>query len=177
MNETKAIANSKSPQIISVSAGKGGAGKTLISVNLARTLSWSGKRVLLVDMDLYNRGSTTLVAEPPITGKITVAGLMEMANDTRITRLRKTIAESDLAETKDDEGNPIPLYLIPSTITNSIVDWAHHTYAIEQLKDFMAKVVLEVAPNTTSIVLFSIAAPDLSHYSLPWRESPPRSSW
>ncbi len=145
MNETKAIAKSKEPQIISVSAGKGGVGKTLISVNLARTLSWSGKRVLLVDMDLYNRGSTTLVAEPPITGKITVAGLMEMAHDTRITRLRKTIAETELAEAKDDEGNPIPLYLIPSTITNSIVDWAHHTYAIEQLRDFMGKVVREVA--------------------------------
>ena len=145
MNETKAIAKIKSPQIISVSAGKGGVGKTLISVNLARTLSWSGKRVLLVDMDLYNRGSTTLVAEPPITGKITVAGLMEMAHDTRITRLRKTIAETELAEAKDDEGNPIPLYLIPSTITNSIVDWAHHTYAIEQLRDFMGKVVREVA--------------------------------
>ena len=144
MNETREIADRKALQIIAVSAGKGGVGKTLISVNLARTLSWSGKHVLLVDMDLYNRGSTTMVAEPPITGKITVSGLMELAHDSRITRLRKAIAETELAKAKDDAGNPIPLYLIPSTVTNSIVDWAHHTYNIEQLKEFMANVVREI---------------------------------
>ena len=145
MNETKEIVEPKSPQIISVSAGKGGVGKTLISVNLARTLSWSGKRVLLVDMDLYNRGSTTLVADPTITGKITVSGLMEMALDQRVNRLRKAIAESELAESTDASGNPIPLYLIPSTLANSIIDWSHHTYDIKQLKRFMGRVVQEVA--------------------------------
>lgn len=145
MKEKKAIAKAKEPEIISVSAGKGGVGKTLISVNLARTLSWSGKRVLLVDMDLYNRGSTTLIAEPPITGKITVSGLMEMAHDSRITRLRKTVAETELAKTKDDEGNPIPLFLVPSTVTNSIVDWAHHTYEIGQMKEFLSRVVREIS--------------------------------
>jgi len=145
MNEKKEIAVTKSPQIISISAGKGGVGKTLISVNLARTLSWSGKRVLLVDMDLYNRGSTTLVAEPPITDKITVSGIMEMALDSRITRLRKLVAEKELAIANDGEGNQTPLYLVPSTITSSIVDWAHHTYDIGQLKEFMGKFIREIA--------------------------------
>ena len=145
MNEKKEIAVTKSPQIISISAGKGGVGKTLISANLARVLSWSGKRVLLVDMDLYNRGLTTLVAEPPITDKITVSGIMEMALDSRITRLRKMVAEKELAVANDGEGNQTSLYLVPSTITNSIVDWAHHTYDIGQLKEFMAKFIREIA--------------------------------
>ena len=145
MNETKEIAQTKSPEIIAVSAGKGGVGKTLISVNIARTLSWSGKRVLLADMDLYNRGSTTLVAEPPISGKITVSGLLDMAQDSRITRLRKAVADAELAEVTDDAGNQIPLYLLPSTATNSIVDWVHHTYDIAELKEFMTKVVREIA--------------------------------
>ena len=144
MNETKDVAAPKSPEIISVSAGKGGVGKTLISVNLARALSWSGKRVLLVDMDLYNRGSTTLVAEPPITDKLTVSGIMEMALDSRVTRLRKLVAEKEVAIANDGEGNPTPLHLVPSTVTNSIVDWAHHNYDISQLKEFMAKFVREL---------------------------------
>jgi len=145
MSDTTEIAIPKSPQIISISAGKGGVGKTLISVNLARTISWSGKRVLLIDMDLYNRGSTTLVAEPPITDKLTVAGIMELALDRRITKLRKMIAEKELARANDDEGNPLPLFLMPSTVTSTIVDWAHHTYEIPKLRQFMAKFIQEIA--------------------------------
>ena len=37
---------------------------------------------------------------------------------------------------------PVPR---PSTVTNSIVDWAHNTYDIGQLKEFMAKLVREIA--------------------------------
>lgn len=144
MKETTEIAIPKSPQVISISAGKGGVGKTLISVNLARTLSWSGKRVLLIDMDLYNRGSTTMVAEPPITDKITVAGLMELALDRRVTKLRKMVADKELARANDDEGDPAPLFLIPSTVTSTIVDWSHHTYEIPKIRQFMSKFIAEI---------------------------------
>jgi flagellar biosynthesis protein FlhG len=44
--------NQKMPRIICVSSGKGGVGKTSISVNTAVALSQAGKRVLVVDGDL-----------------------------------------------------------------------------------------------------------------------------
>ena len=44
--------NGKGPQVICVSSGKGGVGKTSITVNVAVALAQAGKRVLLVDGDL-----------------------------------------------------------------------------------------------------------------------------
>ena len=44
--------NSSYPLVFSVTSGKGGVGKTNISVNLALTLAARGKRVLLLDADL-----------------------------------------------------------------------------------------------------------------------------
>lgn len=46
--------------IIAFTAGKGGCGKTTISVNFAYNTYKAGKRVLLVDFDLSNRGSSGL---------------------------------------------------------------------------------------------------------------------
>jgi flagellar biosynthesis protein FlhG len=42
----------KSPTIISVASGKGGVGKTCITVNLAASLSEKGRKVLVIDCDL-----------------------------------------------------------------------------------------------------------------------------
>lgn len=39
-------------QVIAVASGKGGVGKTNVSVNLAMALADAGKRVLLLDADL-----------------------------------------------------------------------------------------------------------------------------
>ena len=39
-------------QIIPIASGKGGVGKSLVSANLAIALAQSGKRVVLVDLDL-----------------------------------------------------------------------------------------------------------------------------
>ena len=145
MNENKETAADKSPQIITIGAGKGGVGKTLISANLARVLSWSGKGVLLVDMDIYNRGLTTLVAELPITDKITLSGVMELAQESSVTKLKKMVAEKELAVANNGEGHQIPLFMIPSTVTSSVVDWSHNAYDIDQLKEFMARFLREIA--------------------------------
>ena len=44
--------HSPSPQVIGIASGKGGVGKTTVTVNLATALQASGKRVMLLDADL-----------------------------------------------------------------------------------------------------------------------------
>lgn len=44
--------NKRTPQIIAVGGGKGGIGKTIITVNLGVSMVWKKKRVILVDADL-----------------------------------------------------------------------------------------------------------------------------
>jgi len=51
-NQPDALIAQRSPQVIAVSSGKGGVGKTFISVHLAARAAQQGKRVLLIDADL-----------------------------------------------------------------------------------------------------------------------------
>lgn len=48
-------------KVISVVSGKGGSGKSLLTAVLGRALAREGKRVLLVDMDIFVRGLTVLL--------------------------------------------------------------------------------------------------------------------
>ena len=45
--------NKRHPEVIAVTSGKGGVGKTMISVNLALILKKLNKRVLLFDADIH----------------------------------------------------------------------------------------------------------------------------
>ena len=47
--------------IISIVSGKGGCGKSLLTTILGRALSREGKRVLIIDMDIFVRGLTVLL--------------------------------------------------------------------------------------------------------------------
>src|SRR3982751_4578995 len=52
MNNTKMSGLSQPVQVIAVTGGKGGVGKTSVSVNLATSLASTGRRVMLLDGDL-----------------------------------------------------------------------------------------------------------------------------
>jgi len=52
MSEAFKLAKKSAPPAIAVSSGKGGVGKTFLSIHLADRAVQQGKRVLLVDADL-----------------------------------------------------------------------------------------------------------------------------
>lgn len=55
--------------LISVASGKGGVGKSIVSVNLALALAKSGRKVLLADLDVGGADAHIMVGElnPPVT--------------------------------------------------------------------------------------------------------------
>jgi flagellar biosynthesis protein FlhG len=60
----------KAPTIIAVGGGKGGVGKTLVSVNLSLALADRGHRVLLVDADLGGANAHTVLGVPAPTATL-----------------------------------------------------------------------------------------------------------
>ncbi len=60
-----APAPARRPRVITVASGKGGVGKTHLSVNLATALAEAGKRVLLVDADLGLANVNVLLGMSP----------------------------------------------------------------------------------------------------------------
>jgi septum site-determining protein MinD len=66
--------------VISIVSGKGGSGKSLLTAVLGRALALEGKRVLLVDLDIFVRGLTVLLAgfgtRDRRPGQLTVSDLL-----------------------------------------------------------------------------------------------------
>ncbi|MFC1660090.1 P-loop NTPase [Gemmatimonadota bacterium] len=59
-------------RVIAVSSGKGGVGKSMVAVNLATALARQGKRVGLLDADVYGPNIPLMFGEqrrPPVTGE------------------------------------------------------------------------------------------------------------
>ncbi len=68
------------PTIYSVSSGKGGVGKTSLTVNLAHALAWQGSRVLVVDGDLGLANIDVLLG---LTVETTIRDVLERGEDPR----------------------------------------------------------------------------------------------
>lgn len=64
----------RSPQVVGITSGKGGVGKTNIAVNLALAFAKSGRRVLLVDADLGLANVDILLDERP---RLTLSHVMD----------------------------------------------------------------------------------------------------
>lgn len=75
---------SKNGKVVCVSSVKGGVGKTILSINLAGIYHLLGKRVLLIDLDLYSGGIATCL---DIKNKKDIFMLADSINNNRFTTL------------------------------------------------------------------------------------------
>ena len=121
--------------ILTISSGKGGVGKTVIAANLARLLSWSGQSILLVDLDLYNRGASALLADLVTKDHATVADLLTYAKAGRLSELPGAIEKMNLIRCGEAST---PLFLLPSTRYNQQVLGAEYHYDVPELWVYVA---------------------------------------
>ena len=75
-------------RVISVSSVKGGVGKTTLTLNLAGIYCTYGKRVLIIDMDLYSGG---VAASLNVKNTKDVFTLIDSMSGNRFTELRKYV--------------------------------------------------------------------------------------
>ena len=61
MNDQKAVHSEKSPQIWAIGGGKGGVGKSLVSILLAMAVAQQNKRTILIDADLGGANLHTMM--------------------------------------------------------------------------------------------------------------------
>lgn len=120
--------------ILTISSGKGGVGKTVVAANLARLLSWSGQPILIVDLDLYNRGASALMADLVTTDHATVADLLAYAKESRRPELPGAIEKMSLIRCTEAST---PLFLLPSTRYNQQVLGAEYEYDVPELKAWL----------------------------------------
>lgn len=85
---TVSLPNPKEPRFIAIAAGKGGVGKSTVTLQLARCLAKQGQRVGILDADLYGPSMRHMLPENALpgrkNGKLTLArcgeiGLMSLA--------------------------------------------------------------------------------------------------
>ena len=75
-------------KVISVSSVKGGVGKTTMTLNLAGIYCELGKKVLIIDMDLYSGG---IAVSLNVSNKKDVFMLVDSMSSNRFTELRNYV--------------------------------------------------------------------------------------
>lgn len=96
--------------IITIVSGKGGVGKSVVSVNLAETLADNGYRVALVDADFGQGACALLLNELPQAGAVELAMHTAQAEDVLHTTASGITLVQGAADPRRAEGRAPALY-------------------------------------------------------------------
>ena len=129
-------------KILAVSSGKGGVGKTTVTLNLARQLSLAGFRTLLIDFDIHNKGATCLfmdkVEQSEVRSVMSIMGVC-CATDCDLTRgFTENFSILDLGY--DDK-----LFLIPAARPDEMVEWKKFVCETHVIVDFFRAFIQTLA--------------------------------
>ena len=138
-------------KILSISNQKGGVGKTTTSVNLASSLSYLGKKVLLVDVD-HQANATTYMGINRANLKYTTADLFNETCDIR-----------DVIQTVESvDVDIIPARYELSTIEGNLVSHINKDYilsnALEEIRDNYDFIIIDCPPSLGLLTVNALTA-------------------
>jgi chromosome partitioning protein len=140
-------------KILAVSNQKGGVGKTTTSVNLASSLSYLGKRVLLVDVD-HQANATTYMGINRANLKYTVADIFsETANINEII-VKVDSVNVDILPARYELGN-IESLLISHDNKDFIL-----SNALEVVRDNYDFIIIDCPPSLGIVTINALIAAD-----------------
>jgi len=140
-------------KIIAVSNQKGGVGKTTTSVNLASSLSYLGKKVLLVDVD-HQANATTYMGINRANLKYTIADVFYgKCNVSDIVQKVKSV-DVDILPARFELNN-VDAYLISHDNKDYIL-----SNALDEIKDNYDFILIDCPPSLGVITVNALTAAD-----------------
>ncbi len=140
-------------KILSISNQKGGVGKTTTSVNLASSLSYLGKKVLLVDVD-YQANATTYMGINRANLTYTVADIFNEAADIKDVIKRVESVNVDIIPARYELGN-IERNLISHDNKDFIL-----SNALENIRDEYDFILIDCPPSLGIVTINALTASD-----------------
>ncbi len=136
-------------KILAVSSGKGGVGKTTVTLNIARQLSLAGFRTLIVDFDIHNKGATCLfmkaVADSQVQSITYVMGKCTTPRDALELASQFPILKLDYGDN---------LFLIPAARPDEMVKWENFVCEVPTIVEFLKAFLHAIAEsNRIDVVL------------------------
>lgn len=140
-------------KIIAISNQKGGVGKTTTSVNLASSLSYMGKKVLLVDVD-YQANATTYMGINRANLKSSVADIFKESTPVREIIKKVKSVEVDMLPARFELGN-VENYLINHPNKDFVL-----SNALEEVREDYDFIIIDCPPSLGIVTINALTASD-----------------